>query len=205
MTRSLVYGLFVLVFIGGLAACGEPAIKGPQPHADEDDHEVVASQNDHEEPTTTAIPPTEDTAPTPTATPRPSATPPPPTATPSPLPPTATPVEEAADAAPPDPASIGDPANGATLFTNNGCNACHAVDQPTTLVGPSLMGLASVAGERVEGQSAVEYLRLSIVAPNDHLVEGFTAGLMPSTFSMTLSDDQINDLIAYLLTLDGAP
>ena len=102
-------------------------------------------------------------------------------------------------------AAAGDPKAGETLFasatigSNPGCKTCHSLDG-SKLVGPSMQGFGSRAGTRVAGQSAEEYTRTSIVDPNAHVVEGYTAGVMPS-FKTVLNDTQLNDLIAYLLSL----
>jgi cytochrome c len=81
--------------------------------------------------------------------------------------------------------------------------ACHTVTGiSTATVGPVLDGLASRAGDQVEGVSAEEYIRQSILDPNAYVVEGFTEGIMPQTFGDTLTEGQIDGLIAFLLTLE---
>ncbi len=92
----------------------------------------------------------------------------------------------------------GDAANGEALFASLGCVGCHSLDG-TAGAGPSLAGIAGEAGEEVEGMSAVEYLHQSIVEPGAHVAEGY-ADIMPP-FG-TLSDSDLNDLIAYLMTLE---
>ncbi len=96
-----------------------------------------------------------------------------------------------------------DPAAGEQVATANACSACHNMQEGVVQVGPSWYNLANTAATRVEGQSAALYLYTSIVAPNDHVVEGFAANLMPQIYADTLSDAQLADVIAYLLTLDG--
>ena len=86
-----------------------------------------------------------------------------------------------------------------TIGSNPGCKTCHSLDG-SKLVGPSMQGIGTRAGTEVQGQSAQDYLHASIVDPNAHVVEGFTQGVMPS-FKTALSDQQVNDLVAYLLTL----
>jgi mono/diheme cytochrome c family protein len=102
-------------------------------------------------------------------------------------------------------AGTGDAQAGATLFaaatigTNPGCKTCHTLDG-TKLVGPSLQGVGTRAATRVQGETAEQYLRTSIIDPNAYVVEGFTQGVMPS-FKTVLDDTQLNNLVAYLLTL----
>jgi cytochrome c551/c552 len=81
------------------------------------------------------------------------------------------------------------------------CNTCHSLEPNVTLVGPSLANLGTIAGSRASGLSAEEYLRQAIVEPDTHIVEGFTPGIMPGTYSTQLSEQQINDLVAYLSSL----
>lgn len=87
------------------------------------------------------------------------------------------------------------------IGTNPGCITCHSLEAGVTLVGPSMAGIGSRAGTAVAGQTAEEYLRTSILEPNAHLVEGFGEGLMPKTWGDNLSQEQIDQLIAYMLTL----
>lgn len=91
-------------------------------------------------------------------------------------------------------------AEGQTLFQQN-CASCHAVSGDTIIVGPSLAGIATKAATRVEGQSAAEYIQLSILRPGEYVVEGFS-DLMPTTFGTTLSGEQLDAIIAYLMTLE---
>lgn len=154
----------------------------------------------------------------PTEVPTATVTPLPPTATPTTVPPTATatptstpteaPVEESV-------AAVGDPANGEALFMGGKdaappCSSCHFVDQDIALVGPSLVGIAGRAAERVAGMSAEEYLRESILDPNAFLVPDtdinvFSAGgasLMFQQYADYLSEEEVNDLVAYLMSLE---
>ena len=93
----------------------------------------------------------------------------------------------------------GDPAvdAGKDLFAQSviggqaGCITCHSLDGSVG-VGPSMQGI----GSRDEA-----YLRESILDPNASLVDGFPADTMPNVWGDELSDEQINQLVAYLLTL----
>lgn len=61
------------------------------------------------------------------------------------------------------------------------CAGCHQLDalgwQGQT--GPNLNGIGDRAANRVAGQSAYEYIFNSIYFPNQYLVPGFSANLMP--------------------------
>ncbi len=98
----------------------------------------------------------------------------------------------------------GDAAAGKALFAQQvlgstpGCITCHSLEPGKTLVGPSMAGIASRAGTAVSGQSAEQYLRQAILEPDAHVVAGFAKGLMPKP---TLTEQQLNDLVAYLMTL----
>lgn len=89
----------------------------------------------------------------------------------------------------------------ATIGSQAGCATCHSLEPDRVLVGPSMAGVGARAGTRVSGQSSEDYLRESIVQPDAYTVDGFAAGLMPAAIAGELSDQQLNDLVAYLLTL----
>ena len=103
----------------------------------------------------------------------------------------------------------GDAGRGKELFNKTvigpksapGCVTCHSLEPGKTLVGPSLAGIAGQAGTRVSGKSAEEYLRESIVNPNAFVVEGFPSGVMYQNYGKELSEQEIADLVAFLLTL----
>lgn len=89
---------------------------------------------------------------------------------------------------------------GERLFARH-CSSCHSTSPDTIIVGPSLAGVAVRAGERVEGMDARTYLQTSILAPGDHVVEGFR-DVMPRGFREALSAEEVEALVDYLMTLN---
>lgn len=82
-----------------------------------------------------------------------------------------------------------------------GCITCHSLDAGVVLVGPSHAGVGTRAATYVAGMSAEEYLRQSIVEPDAHIVEGFTPGVMYQNYGAELNEQEIADLVAFMLTL----
>ncbi len=97
-----------------------------------------------------------------------------------------------------------DPERGEELFTTPairggaGCRVCHSLQPGDDDVAPSLAGIGARASGRVPGMSAEEYLRRSILHPDEYVVDGYPAGRMRPA---ELSEDDVRDLTAYLLTL----
>jgi cytochrome c2 len=87
---------------------------------------------------------------------------------------------------------------GKKVFEQN-CGACHSLIADDTIVGPSLHGIASRAATQVAGQDAERYLYASILKPEEFLVEGYD-NLMPSSLGKQLSGEELDAVVAYLLT-----
>lgn len=98
--------------------------------------------------------------------------------------------------------SITDPAlaQGERVYKRE-CSICHSLKSGETIVGPSLAGIATRGGTRLEGLDSREYIQLSIIKPSEFVVEGFV-DQMPSGFGKSLSEDELNGIISYLLTLE---
>lgn len=94
-----------------------------------------------------------------------------------------------------DTAAEGDPAEGEALFASN-CAGCHGAEPGA---GPPLSGMGARAEDAVEDLSAAEYLHQSIVDPSAHIVEGY-ADIMPKDYEERFDEQQLNDLVAFLLT-----
>jgi cytochrome c553 len=82
-----------------------------------------------------------------------------------------------------------------------GCVACHSREAGKTLVGPSHAGIATIAESAVSGMTAEDFLKESITNPNAHVTEGFVPGVMYQNYGKDLSEQEINDIVAYLLSL----
>jgi mono/diheme cytochrome c family protein len=92
---------------------------------------------------------------------------------------------------------------GEALFfdTATTCLLCHAVDGQGGTRGPDLSGLASRAGGRVEGLGAEEYIRQSILESTAFVVDGYDP-IMPPGLLNVVGEDNFDDLVAYLMTLE---
>lgn len=112
----------------------------------------------------------------------------------------------------------GDPVAGQAIFQTQyvlpdgsmwACISCHSVsDNEMVLIGSPLYNIGSRAETRVEGESVVEYLHNAIVNPDAFIVPVPTGSPlqqwslpMPSGFGEVLSEQDLDNLIAYLLTL----
>lgn len=93
------------------------------------------------------------------------------------------------------------------------CAACHSLTPGADGAGPSLGGIVTrteelLASDGYQGKAnnVEEYLHESIVAPSAYLVPGdmYSAGgtsFMPNTYTDSLTDEQIDQLVAFLATL----
>ena len=91
-------------------------------------------------------------------------------------------------------------AAGAKLFQQNGCSTCHLADG--TGPAPSLLGVYGRPVRLTDGQTVTAddaYVRESILSPAAKIVLGYKP-IMPS-FQWQLTEEQINDLIAYVRSL----
>lgn len=94
-----------------------------------------------------------------------------------------------------------DPDNGELLVLSNACTGCHSLDPNQFMAGPTWNNIAQTAAGRVEGQSAALYIYNSILHPNDYVVEGFQPNIMLQIYQDTLTENDLADMIAYLLSI----
>ena len=90
----------------------------------------------------------------------------------------------------------GDENSGETVFTTAGCGGCHEFTPAGTdaQVGPSLDAIKPEGGEPLD-----EFIHESIVDPNAVITGGYQPGVMPDTFDESLSDEQLDALVQYLV------
>jgi mono/diheme cytochrome c family protein len=93
------------------------------------------------------------------------------------------------------------------VFQQLGCAGCHNLNEDQTEInrgpiGPHLGNLDQLAPTRVTGEDAVTYVHNSIVHPNDYIVPGYMANIMPGNLSTLMSDEELDALVAWLLQPD---
>jgi mono/diheme cytochrome c family protein len=98
------------------------------------------------------------------------------------------------------PPTAGSSTSAAVLFRSKGCSGCHTIVgvAETGGAGPDLTHLARVAGQRVEGLSAVDYVRQSIRQPGAYVVERYRGGSVEMPI-LRLSESEVATLVEFLL------
>jgi cytochrome c553 len=125
----------------------------------------------------------------------------------------AAPTEVVAAAPMPTAVTIGDAARGATLYTTTyntaqgpwACSLCHNTGA-VRLVGPGMGGIEARFAAYNLNVPLENYIHDSIVHPNDFIVPADSGGayppnLMPQNYGELLSEQDLSDLVAYILSL----
>ncbi|HEY7793304.1 MAG TPA: cytochrome c oxidase subunit II [Gaiellaceae bacterium] len=91
--------------------------------------------------------------------------------------------------------AAGDQNDGEAVFTSAGCGACHTFAPAGTNaeVGPALDDVDP--GD----QPLEDFIRESIVDPNAEVTSGYQPDVMPATFEKSLTDEQLDALVQYLV------
>jgi mono/diheme cytochrome c family protein len=95
---------------------------------------------------------------------------------------------------------------GKTIFTGvGGCGSCHtlAAAGTTGTVGPNLdtrlkSDCATPQSMQIRGATLEKCIHTAITDPYAYIPSGYAKGIMPDTFSKTLSPTQIEALVAFL-------
>lgn len=95
-------------------------------------------------------------------------------------------------------AIVGRPEQGMVVFQEN-CTICHSINDGENGAGPTLFA----AGQRLD----YDYVKESIILPQEHIAafeegqDSIEATIMPTSFEQTLSTQELEDLVMYLLSL----
>ena len=83
------------------------------------------------------------------------------------------------------------------------CSSCHSLEQGVRMTGPSFWEVHEAWGTTDGGRPIVDenYIRTSILVPNDHVLESYVAGQMPS-FQGQLKETELAAMIRFLKNLD---
>jgi|SRR5581483_4977954 cytochrome c2 len=108
----------------------------------------------------------------------------------------------------------GDAAKGAVLFQKMGCKGCHMPPPNSKRIAPDLAHITTDAEQFIHSPDykgsatdAASYIRESIVDPNAFVVPAFRyltadgSSIMPLDFAKRLTPQEIDDLVAYVLTI----
>jgi mono/diheme cytochrome c family protein len=93
-----------------------------------------------------------------------------------------------------EPQPSGSPEAGKAVFAEAGCGGCHTFT-PAGSSGTTGPNLDEVLAGKDEA-----FVRRSIVEPNADIAEGYSPGVMPQTYEDQLSTDQVDDLVAFLMS-----
>jgi cytochrome c oxidase subunit 2 len=94
-------------------------------------------------------------------------------------------------------------ASGASVFAAAGCAGCHAFAPAGSdaQIGPPLDDLAAAA--EAAGEPIDAFVRESIVDPGKIVTEGYSDGVMPTTFAESLTAAEVDVLVAYVSKAEG--
>ena len=101
--------------------------------------------------------------------------------------------------------STGAPILGEQLYDLLGCANCHSSDGTDRVTGPTHLGAFGTEVQLEDGSVVLrdrDYLRRSIVEPAAQIVPGYSAEMV-DTFGETLTAEQVDSLVEYLVGLSG--
>lgn len=100
-------------------------------------------------------------------------------------------------------ATSGDIQRGETLYRLGKseappCIGCHSLTPVGYSLGPRFVGFSERATMRIEGVSAADYIKQSILDPKTYVVPGYRQ-VMYTEYGKYLTDQDIADLVAFLM------
>jgi mono/diheme cytochrome c family protein len=93
--------------------------------------------------------------------------------------------------------------NQTVIGANAGCITCHSLEPDVVIVGPSMAAFfieAEKEGEEL-GMTAEAFIRQSILDPNAVLAADYPPDTMPTDWEEVLTEEQVDNLVAYLMSL----
>ena len=98
---------------------------------------------------------------------------------------------------------VGSPVSGELLYDAEfGCTDCHrnGASAPDTVGTFTRISTERLTLPQFAGYSVEQYLVESITRPGDYVVDTYSSGLMPANFGVRMTDQQLADIVSYLLT-----
>lgn len=98
---------------------------------------------------------------------------------------------------------VGSPVSGELLYDAEfGCTDCHrnGASAPDTVGTFTRITNERLTLPQFAGYSVEQYLIESITRPGDYVVDTYSSGLMPTNFGVRMTDQQLADIVSYLLT-----
>lgn len=98
---------------------------------------------------------------------------------------------------------VGSPVSGEMLYDAEfGCTDCHrnGASAPDTVGTFERISNERLTMPQFAGYSMEQYLVESITRPGDYVVDGYSSGLMPVNFGVRMIDQQLADIVSYLMT-----
>lgn len=98
---------------------------------------------------------------------------------------------------------VGSPATGELLYDAEfGCTDCHTngASAPDTVGTATRIRTERLSLPQFAGYTVEAYLIESITRPGDYVVDGYSSGLMPANFGARMTDQQLADIVSFLLT-----
>jgi len=98
---------------------------------------------------------------------------------------------------------VGSPVSGELLYDAEfGCTDCHrnGASAPDTVGTFERISNERLTMPQFAGYSVEQYLVESVTRPGDYVVDGYSSGLMPVNFGVRMTDQQLADIVSFLMT-----